>query len=159
MSETPERARLPVGQLLGNLIRLFRSELAGRGETSAGVEGIRPAHLQVFGAIKAGGSRLTDLAGSSGLSLSAMAELVDGLERLGYLERRADPSDGRAKLICLTEHGWSAMREGRRLIAEIEVAWAAALGGSTFESLCHDLQRLLDTLDPSVREHYVDTPG
>ena len=155
MSETPEPVRLPVGQLLGNLIRLFRSELAGRGETSDGVEGIRPAHLQVFGTIKAGGSRLTDLAASSGLSLSAMAELVDGLERLGYLERRADPSDGRAKLIGLTEHGWSAMREGQRLIAEIEVAWAAVLGGSTFESLCQDLQRLLDTLDPGVREHYV----
>jgi len=144
--------------LLGNLIRLFRSELADRGKTSVGVEGIRPAHLQVFGTIKGSGSRLTDLASSSGLSLSAMAELVDGLERLGYLERRADPSDGRAKLICLTEHGWSAIREGRRLITEIEGAWAAALGGPDFERLCWELQRLLDTLDPAVREHYVDTP-
>ena len=91
MSETPHSERLPVGQLLGNLIRLFRSELAVRGEASAGVEGIRPAHLQVFGSIKASGSRLTDLASSSGLSLSAMAELVDRLEQLGYLERRPDP--------------------------------------------------------------------
>jgi DNA-binding MarR family transcriptional regulator len=158
MSETPHSERLPVGQLLGNLIRLFRSELAVRGEASAGVEGIRPAHLQVFGSIKASGSRLTDLASSSALSLSAMAELVDGLEQLGYLERRPDPSDGRAKLICLTERGWQAIREGRRLIAEIEVDWAGALGGSDFESLCRDLQRLLDVLDPTVREQYVDTP-
>jgi DNA-binding MarR family transcriptional regulator len=87
-----------------------------------------------------------------------MAELVDGLEQLGYLERRPDPSDGRAKLICLTERGWQAIREGRRLIAEIEVAWADALGGSDFESLCRDLQRLLDVLDPTVRAQYVDTP-
>jgi len=158
MSEPAHFERLPVGQLLGNLIRLFRSELAARGEASAGVEGIRPAHLQVFGSIKAGGSRLTDLASSSGLSLSAMAELVDGLEQLGYLERRPDPSDGRAKLICLTERGWQAISEGRRLIAEIEVTWADALGGTDFESLCWELQRLLDVLDPSVRAQYVDTP-
>ena len=158
MTEPAKLERLPVGQLLGNLIRLFRSELALRGEASVGVEGIRPAHLQVFGSIKSGGSRLTDLASSSGLSLSAMAELVDGLEQLDYLERRPDPSDGRAKLICLTERGWQAIREGRRLIAEIEVAWAGALGGSDFESLCRDLQRLLDVLDPTVRAQYVDTP-
>jgi len=158
VTEPAKLERLPVGQLLGNLIRLFRSELALRGEASVGVEGIRPAHLQVFGSIKSGGSRLTDLASSSGLSLSAMAELVDGLEQLDYLERRPDPSDGRAKLICLTERGWQAIREGRRLIAEIEVAWAGALGGSDFESLCRDLQRLLDVLDPTVRAQYVDTP-
>ena len=53
--EQPER--LAIGQLLINLLRLFRSELAVRGEESAGVEGIRPAHLQVFGSIKAEGSR------------------------------------------------------------------------------------------------------
>ena len=97
--------RLPIGQLLGNLIRLFRAELATRGDGGAAVEGIRPAHLQVFGSIKADGSRLTDLAESAGLSLSAMAELVDSLQALGYLERRPDPADGRAKLVCLTEAG------------------------------------------------------
>jgi DNA-binding MarR family transcriptional regulator len=158
MAEPSSPERLPIGQLLGNLIRLFRLDLAAGGESSAGVEGIRPAHLQVFGSIKASGSRLTDLAGSSGLSLSAVAELVDRLEQLGYLTRKPDPSDGRAKLICLTETGWEAIREGRRLIAEIEVQWAGALGGSDFESLCRELQRLLDVLDPSVREQYFATP-
>jgi DNA-binding MarR family transcriptional regulator len=156
MSDRPQIERLPVGQLLGNLVRLFRSELAARGEASAGFEGIRPAHLQVFGSIKAGGSRLTDLASLSGLSLSAVAELVDGLEQLDYLERTPDPSDRRAKLICLTERGWQAIREGRRLIGEIEAAWAEALGGSDLESLCQDMQRLLDALDPAVRAQYVD---
>jgi DNA-binding MarR family transcriptional regulator len=156
-SAPPER--LPIGQLLGNLLRLFRLELAERGEGSAHVGGIRPAHLQVFGTIKASGTRLTELASSAGLSLSAMAELVDGLEHLGYLERRADPSDGRAKLVCLTEQGWEAVREGRRLIAAIERDWAKALGDDTFEALCLELQRLLDVLDAGVRSHYVEPPG
>src|ERR1700735_5734677 len=71
MKSTPPPERLPIGQLLVNLLRLFRAELALRGESGADVEGIRPAHLQVFGVIKADGSRLTDLADSAGLSLSS----------------------------------------------------------------------------------------
>lgn len=157
MATQPSAPRLPVGQLLGNLVRLFRVELAGRGESSVGVEGIRPAHLQVFGVIKADGTRLTDLAGWADMSLSAMAELVDGLEQLGYVERRPDPRDGRAKLVCLTESGWRAMHEGRRLIAQIEADWGAVLGSDRFESLCREMQTLLDRLDPAIRARYV--PG
>ena len=99
---TTDSERLPVGQLARNVVRLFRSELAARGATLEGVAGIRPAHLQVFGTIKAEGTRLSELASQSNMSLSSMAELVDDLERLGYLERRPDPRDGRAKLVCLT---------------------------------------------------------
>jgi DNA-binding MarR family transcriptional regulator len=149
--------RLPVGQLLANLLRLFRAELAERGETSTGVEGIRPAHLQVFGVIKADGTRLTDLAASADMSLSAMAELVDSLEQLGYVERRPDPRDGRAKLVCLTDSGWRAMHEGRRLIAQIEADWGDALGKDRFAALCGEMQALIDLLDPTIRERYV--PG
>jgi DNA-binding MarR family transcriptional regulator len=151
--------RLPVGQLLVNLLRLFRVELAERGEGGAGVEGIRPAHLQVFGSIKADGSRLTDLAESSGLSLSAMAELVDGLQALGYLERRPDPADGRAKLVCLTAAGRTAIVEGRRLIAGIEADWGEAIGEKRFAELCDAMQALLDDLDPAVREGYRPSPS
>jgi Winged helix DNA-binding domain len=65
-----------------------------------------------------------------------MAELVDDLERLGIIERRPDPSDGRAKLVCLTASGLEAMRTGRRVITELEPnthssAWGAAPVGRT----------------------------
>jgi DNA-binding MarR family transcriptional regulator len=155
MAKPADPPRLPIGQLLINLLRLFRVELAARGEGAAGVEGIRPAHLQVFGVIEAEGTRLTGLAERSGLSLSAMSELVDGLQGLGYLARRPDPKDGRAKLVCLTEPGWEAVREGRRLIAQIEADWAQTMGGDQFEQLCQGLQVLVDELDPGVRERYV----
>ena len=151
--------RLPVGQLLVNLTRLFRAELAARGEGSAEVDGIRPAHLQIFGAIKAPGSRLTDLARAADLSLSSAAELVDDLEALGYLERQADPTDGRAKLVSLTDQGWNAMRSGRAVIGEIESDWAAQLGERRFEALLTGMQDLLDALDPTVAERYQAPPG
>jgi DNA-binding MarR family transcriptional regulator len=146
--------RLPIGQLLVNLLRIFRADLAARGEGGTGVEGIRPGHLHVFGSIKADGSRLTDLAESAGLSLSAMAELVDSLQALGYVERRPDPDDGRAKLVRLTKAGRAAIGEGRRLIGEIEADWGDAIGRKRYDELCDSLQRLLDELEPSVREGY-----
>jgi DNA-binding MarR family transcriptional regulator len=152
---TADVERMPIGQLLGNLVRLFRAELATRGATLDGVAGIRPAHLQVFGAIKADGSRLTDLATSSNMSLSSMAELVDDLERLSYLERRPDPHDGRAKLVCLTATGWQAIRQGRRIIEAIEADWGQRLGQQRFQDLCQALQALIDDLDPDVSQSYV----
>lgn len=129
--------------------------IATRGATLDGVAGIRPAHLQVFGTIKADGSRLTDLATSSNVSLSSMAELVDDLERLGYLERRPDPRDGRAKLVCLTATGWQAIRQGRRIIEAIEADWGQRLGQERFQELCHALQALIDDLDPEVSQNDV----
>jgi DNA-binding MarR family transcriptional regulator len=136
-------------------MRLFRTELGQRGETLQDVAGIRPAHLQVFGTIKADGTRLTDLAAWSNMSLSSMAELVDDLERLGYVERRPDPEDGRAKLVSLTDAGWQAIRQGRQVIGLIEADWATQLGEERFETLCQSLQALIDTLDPRVKQTYV----
>lgn len=158
MGSTSPPGRLRIGQLLVNLLRLFRADLAVRGQSGEGVAGIRPAHLQVFGAIKADGSRLTDLANAAGMSLSAMAELVDDLESLGYLQRQPDPADGRAKLVCLTASGWDAIRTGRAIIERIEADWAERIGAERFEALCRTMQELLDELDPRVSQQYVAPP-
>jgi DNA-binding MarR family transcriptional regulator len=53
----------------------------------------------------------------------SMGELVRGLELSGYLERRADPSDGRARLVVLTPKGRAAVRLAVKEIAAIEAAW------------------------------------
>ncbi len=158
MNEERVPVRLPIGQLLTNLLRLFRADLASRNDGSPAVAGIRPAHLPIFATIKADGSRLTDLAAGAGLSLSSAAELVDDLQALGYLERRADPDDRRAKLVSLTGRGWTAMRIARAAIADIEADWTAALGDQRFTSLITDLQALLDALDPAVRQSYSTPP-
>lgn len=158
MAATNSPERLRIGQLLVNLLRLFRAELSARGLPAEGVGGIRPAHLQLFGSIKADGSRLTDLASSAGVSLSTMAELVDDLSSLGYVKRRRDPADGRAKLVCLTAAGWRAVRAGRAIIEDIEADWGSRLGQARFDALCRDMQALLDELDPSVRERYQAPP-
>ena len=87
--------------------------------SEAGHPAIRQGHGCVFRFIHEGGSRLTDLAESSGLTKQAVAEVVQDLEQLGYVERAPDPQDGRAKLIRLTELGAERVATMRELLAEI----------------------------------------
>ncbi len=143
----PDRAqRLHIGQLLVHLTRLFQSELFLRLQ-DAGLQDARVPHTHVTAYIKAEGSRLTDLAAQARMTRPAMAELVDDLERLGIVERRPDPSDGRAKLICLTDAGWEAMRTGRRVIGELEAEYSRLIGTERFEQTCQGMQALLDALN------------
>ncbi len=137
------RDRLPFGQLLVRSLRIFRRDLFQNAE-EAGYTDIREAHLQVFGVIDRSGTRLTDLAARANMTNPSMAELVDQLEEAAYLERRPDPSDGRAKLICLTERGKETMREALKVVGDLEHRYGSAVGVSRFEAACQTLQDLID---------------
>lgn len=89
---------------------------------------IREGHGCVFGFIEPEGSRLTYLARQSGLTKQAVGETVDDLQRLGYVERVPDPTDGRAKIVRLTERGAEAQGLGRQVLQEVEERWAAQVG-------------------------------
>ena len=54
---------------------------------------------------RSGPARLTDLASSEGVSQPSMTALVARLLDAGLVERRTDPTDGRAVLITLTAVG------------------------------------------------------
>jgi DNA-binding MarR family transcriptional regulator len=134
---------LPIGQLLGRMLRSFRRDLYRRAQ-EAGYHDIREAHLQVFGAIDWGGTRLTELAARANMTRPSMIELVDELEDMGYLERRPDPSDGRAKLIRLTHKGRRILAEALRAVEDMERGYAEAVGAERFDALVATLQALLD---------------
>jgi len=138
--------RAAVGQLLGRLLRHFRTELLAAAEAS-GYSDVREPHLQIFGNIY-DGSRLTELANRAQLSLAATSELVNDLQRLGYVERRPDPLDGRAKLIVPTRRGQAALAAAGDRVAEIEAHWANLIGDDRFADTCRAMQDLLDALDP-----------
>jgi DNA-binding MarR family transcriptional regulator len=141
------RDRLAIGQLLVRLLREFRDDLAAP-RAGAGYGDIREPHYQIFGNIRMGGIRLTELADRAQLSLAAASELVNDLVDMGYLARRPDPSDGRAKLIDLTKRGGALMADAGRRVAEIEGRWSAITGDGNFTQMCQTMQRLLDELDP-----------
>ena len=108
----------------------------------------REGYLQIFGNIRMGGIRLTELADRAQLSLAATSELVNDLEQLGYLTRRPDPADGRAKLIDLSERGRDLMANAGERVADIERRWSDLVGQKNFTAMAGTMQRLLDELDP-----------
>ncbi len=143
--------RQAIGQLLVRLLAEFRSDLAGP-RAEAGFGDVRDAHLQIFGNIRMGGVRLTELASHAQLSLSATSELVNDLENLGYLAREPDPSDRRAKLIVLSKRGQSLMAAAGVRVADIERRWAAVVGDDDFAHMCATMQLLLSRLAHAVDE-------
>ncbi|WP_204807706.1 MarR family winged helix-turn-helix transcriptional regulator [Mycobacterium riyadhense] len=139
--------RQAVGQLLVRLTREFRRDLAAP-RVERGYSDIRDPHLQIFGNIRTGSIRLTELASRAQLSLAATSELVNDLVALGYLTRRPDPQDGRAKLIELTDRGRALLADAGNRVADIEARWSELLGSADFAHMCATMQRLLDMLDP-----------
>jgi len=140
--------RVAIGQLLVRLLRQFRAELfepaAGHGYPD-----LREPHLHIFGNVGMDGIRLTDLAARAQLSLATVSELVSNLQDLGYLERRADGTDKRAKLIFPTPRGRQALDDAGDRVAQIEEHWSQIVGPERFADTCRTLQELLDTLTAS----------
>ena len=68
--------------------------------------------------------------------------MVDDLERLGYVERAPDPSDGRAKLVCLTPEGARARALSRAVLDEIEQRWAAQIGPERVAAMRETLEQI-----------------
>ncbi len=115
--------------------------LIGRLRTG-GFPDLRPAHSQVFGAIAPQGSRVGEMARQAGISQQSMSELVDGLERLGYVERRPDPGDRRAKIVAFTERGWEAIRAALAALEDLEAALADKFGEQQATALRAGLEHI-----------------
>src|ERR1700727_1317316 len=92
--ETPG-FELPLLLLAGfrTLIDQLHRELAARGHPD-----MRPAHGFTMQAIGLDGTTSTELGRRLGVSKQAAGKTVDRLAEIGYVERWADPADGRRQL-------------------------------------------------------------
>lgn len=115
-----------LGLLLGLAYQAFtdrlRAALAARGFDDLG-----GSYGYVFRALAGGPLRLADLAARLGMTAPGAARIVDEMEARGYLERRPDPRDGRAKALRLAPRGRAALAAARRFHASAERELAAAL--------------------------------
>ncbi len=93
------------------------------------------AYLPVFTYPGPQGARPTELAARMRISKQALNYLLGALERLGYIERRADPDDLRSRRIVLTPRGTSAVPVIREAVSEMEAAWSRRLGPKRFAQL------------------------
>jgi len=130
-----------LGVLAGRLLFAFQREMfttfAEKGFTD-----LHPRHGSVLAYLDKDGVRATDLSRLSGVHKQVIGTVVDELERLGYVERRPDPADRRAKLICPTERGLDQMRAADTFVAALERRHARRLGTEVyaqFKSVFNDV--------------------
>jgi DNA-binding MarR family transcriptional regulator len=109
------------------------------GVRARGFSDIRPAHGFAFTRLAAGDATVTDLAAHLGVTRQAAAQLVDELADKGYVERRAHPSDARARLVTLTPKGWACTQAAEAAMTDTIRPWAAALGEQRLLALRNDL--------------------
>ena len=71
----------------------------------AGVDDMRTPYGFVIRALADGDRTLTDIAALLAVSKQAAIKVIDEMEERGFVERHADPSDRRSKLLRLTAKG------------------------------------------------------
>lgn len=89
---------------------------------------------------------------------SRMVAFVDALEARGLLERRANPSDRRARALFLTDEGRELLSRAFALASELERHLCAGLSERERERLLASLQRVGAQLDlpPGIHSAHRD---
>jgi DNA-binding MarR family transcriptional regulator len=103
-----------------------------------GRETHRPGELSyaqyslLFGLAQGGALPARDLAYAADLSPATVAQMLEGLERAGLVERARSDEDKRLVLTSLTAHGREVVERRRK---QLEPRWRAALAGFGDEDL------------------------
>jgi DNA-binding MarR family transcriptional regulator len=111
---------------------------------ASGFSDLRPSHGNVLEPLSyVDGLRLGELAERAGMTAQSMGELVDDLERLGYVERRPDPADRRAKRVHLTRKGRVSRRAAAAAATRTEKELKEIVGTASYRHLRELLSRIV----------------
>lgn len=138
-----------VGRLLNNAVRRFEARVLELMNAKGHAE-TRVAHVHLTRNLDVEGTRLTELARRASMSKQAMGELVDQCVELGLVDRVADPSDGRARIIRFTPAGLEWLEAFRDAVGAAEREMRVALGKATMDVILKGLTvygQAFDVLD------------
>lgn len=131
-----------LGVLAGRLLFAFEAELF-QGLHDRGFGDIVPRHGVVLAYLRPEGVRATDLARTSGQLKQVVGVIVDELADLGYVERKPDPTDRRAKLIVPTARGRKQMKAADAIIGDIMDGHRENLGAKEFDRFFANFQAVV----------------
>jgi DNA-binding MarR family transcriptional regulator len=86
--------------------------------------------------------RAVDLAALRGVTKGVVSRQVDTLRKMGLIERRSDPTDGRARTIVLTRAGRNAVRKAQRARHAYVEGMLRHCGAAEKEAIARMLARL-----------------
>jgi DNA-binding MarR family transcriptional regulator len=131
------------GQGVGFLISQLGYVISGRFKGILTPLGLEPRHFLVLRHVaQAEGSSQHSLGQALHIPASRMVGIVDTLELRGLLERRANPSDRRARALHLTAEGQDMLGRAFQLAVEHERAICAGLSPEERDQLLGLLRRL-----------------
>jgi DNA-binding MarR family transcriptional regulator len=152
MSSTPSSPGLFIGALLRLAGQRVRERIYA-GVVTGGFSDLKPAHLfSILRTEGLEGLRPTEIAEQMQITKQSVKDLLQDLERLGYLERRPDPADGRARLIHLTARGRKLERVVLHEAQVVEGEFVDALGDrglGEFRAILIEVAGLTDGSDSS----------
>jgi DNA-binding MarR family transcriptional regulator len=147
VSDPPAVGRGDLGFLLAKATQRWNGLLAER-FAAAGFGDVRPSYGSVLVPLyEEDGLRLGELARRARLSKQTMTELVRRLERDGLVERRPDPSDGRASLVYLTSRSRAFEPIVAEILAELDLLARGRLDDEGVDALKTALTELLSLGD------------
>lgn len=141
---TPESARF--ADVLFATARLFDETAQAICNAEARERVARPALMRLLPHLSGDGIRPTELARRVDVSKQAVGQTLAEMARRGYVEYVADPADGRASLVRLTDAGREGMATGLEVLRRLETAVAGRVGRRTLDGVIRGLQLVLATL-------------
>ena len=109
---------------------------------------INPGHGIVIRNLGEEGSRPAELAAKAGVTRQAITKVVDDLERLGLVQRKPSPDDGRGVIVRYTDRGREGLAVARQRMLELEEEFAVRIGAERWA----DVRAALETLFADDRE-------
>ncbi|MEV8377328.1 MarR family transcriptional regulator [Kribbella sp. NPDC056861] len=137
------RTNPDLGMLSGQLLFAVQRELFGK-LAELGYDDLHPRHGAVLAYLEVDGIRATELSRQSGQHKQVIGTMVDELEELGYVVRRPDPADRRAKLVCPTERGQAQMAAADKILATMQERHARRLGREKYAAFKAAFQDIVE---------------
>jgi DNA-binding MarR family transcriptional regulator len=133
-----------LGFLLAKASQRWNELLAER-FGAAGFPEVRPAFGSVLvPLLEEDGLRMGELAARARLSKQAMTTLVRTVETAGLVVREADPSDGRAFRVRLTEKGHAFRPVAERALRELDALVATRLDEAELGRFARELRKVVE---------------
>jgi DNA-binding MarR family transcriptional regulator len=104
--------------------------------------------MAIFQNLGPDGARIGELAERAKLTNQSVGYLVDYLEQHRYVERRPDPTNRRATLVCFTERGWDEADACARILDDLDKELTSRVGAARL----HQLQDLLTEVTNALRD-------
>jgi len=147
-----------LGILLALAYQEFVRELR-EAHVGAGFHDIGRSDGYVFRALAARPMTVSVLATRLQISKQGAGQIVDDMQRRGYIERRPDPEDKRARLICLSARGEAALSAARNFHRRYERRLVRVHGAAAVATLRAALEAMAggadQTVDPHLRALYL----